>query len=202
MRADSLFLRSLITLAALSVLAASASAAQETSIDALCRIHGIGHEDDIGKIRAAYADALDAGVTEDELYPFLQDILSHKLDCPQMVKVLSVTIRLRRENLPYFVVFSKVREGVAKGAPPALIVDAAESKLKTLFESRDVLRSLERLGYRIRDFQNAAVIVSSYIEKGYAPKEVVLQVRKKGVSGAGFVALAGVVEKPLKQRER
>lgn len=201
MRVASLFLRSFIALAVLAVPAASA-AAQQTSIDALCRIHGIGQESDIGRIRAAYAEALDAGVTEGELYPFLQDILSHKLDCPQMVRVLSVMIRLRQENLPYFVVFSKVREGVAKGAPPALIVDAAESKLKTLLKSRDVLKSLEGLGYRVRDFQNAAVIVSSYIEKGYAPKEVVLQVRKKGVSGAGFVALAGVVEKPVKRKER
>jgi len=200
-RVASLFLRSFIALAVLAVPAASA-AAQQTSIDALCRIHGIGQESDIGRIRAAYAEALDAGVTEGELYPFLQDILSHKLDCPQMVRVLSVMIRLRQENLPYFVVFSKVREGVAKGAPPALIVDAAESKLKTLLKSRDVLKSLEGLGYRVRDFQNAAVIVSSYIEKGYAPKEVVLQVRKKGVSGAGFVALAGVVEKPVKRKER
>lgn len=201
MRVASLFLRSFITLAVLAVPAASASA-QQTSIDALCRIHGIGQEGDIGRIRAAYAEALDAGVTEGELYPFLRDILSHKLDCPQMVRVLSVMIRLRQENLPYFVVFSKVREGVAKGAPPALIVDAAESKLRTLLKSRDVLKSLEGLGYRVRDFQNAAVIVSSYIEKGYAPKEVVLQVQKKGVSGAGFIALAGVVEKPVKRKER
>lgn len=201
MRAVSLFRGFLIAIAVFAMLVPTA-AAEKTGIDVLCRIHGIGQEDDIAKIKTAYADALDAGITEDELYPFVQDVLSHKLDCPQLVKVLSVTIRLRRENLPYFVVFSKVREGMAKGAPPVLIVDAAESKLKTLFESRDVLRSLEKLGYRVRDFQNAAVVVSSYIEKGYAPEEVVLQVRKKGVDGAGFAALAGVLEKPVKRRDR
>ncbi len=200
MRAVSRTLGSLITVAVVSVFAASAGA-EKTSVEALCRSHGIGQEDDIGRIKATYAGAIDAGIAEDELYPFVEDILRHKLDCSQMVKVLAVTVRLRRENLPYFVVFGKVREGVAKGAPPALIVDAAESKLKTLIESRDVLRSLEKLGYGVRDFQNAAVVVSSYIEKGYAPGEVVLRVRTKGVDGAGFVALAGVLEKPVKRKE-
>lgn len=188
-------------LVALALLNGS-SAAQKTSVDALCRIHGVAEEANVAKIRAAYASALSAGISEDELYPFIEDILRHRLECVQMVRVLSVMTELRRENLPYFVVFSKVREGVAKGAPPALIVDAAESKLKTLFESRDVLKSLESLGYRVRDFQNAAVIVSSYIEKGYTSGDVVLRVRQKGIKGAGFAALSGVVEKPVKRKER
>ena len=182
-------------------MAASASA-QKTGIDDLCRLHGVASEESIRRIAGAYADAVKSGISEDELYPFLEDILRHKLDCFQMVRVLDVSAELRRGNLPYFVVFSKVREGVAKGAPPALILDAAESKLKTLFESRDVLKSLESLGYRVRDFQNAAVIVSSYIEKGYSSKDLVLQVRQKGIKGAGFAALSGVVEKPVKRKER
>ena len=98
--------------------------------------------------------------------------------------------------------FSKVREGVAKEAAPALVVEAAESKLKTLSESRDVLKSLEANGYRILDFQNAAVIVSSYIEKGYTSDEIVSQIRKKGIQGAGFAALSGVVERKVKRKER
>ncbi len=201
MRTASLFVRAAGVLAALSVLGAAA-AAQKTSVDALCRVHGVASEESVAKIRAAYGNALSAGISENELYPFMEDILRHRLECGQMVRVLSVMTELRREKLPYFVVFSKVREGVAKGAPPALIVDAAESKLKTLFESRDVLKSLESLGYRVRDFQNAAVIVSSYIEKGYTSGDVVLQVRQKGIKGAGFAALSGVVEKPVKRKER
>lgn len=194
--------RAATALACIFLLAALSAPAQISRVDALCRLHGVAPEENIARITAAYQDALKAGITEGELYPFVEDILRHKLDCPQMVRVLTVTTRLRRENLPYFVVFSKVREGVAKGAPPARIVDAAESKLKTLFESRDVLISLESLGYRVRDFQNAAVIVSSYIEKGYSSDDLVLQVRQKGIKGAGFAALSGVVERPVKRKER
>jgi hypothetical protein len=116
-----------------------------------------------------------------------------------MVRVLDVTARLRKADLPYYVVFSKVREGVAKEAPPARVVEAAEAKFKTLSESRDVLLSLGSLGYSVRDPQNAAVVVSSYIERGYAPAEIVTQIRNKGIQG-GFAALSGVVENPVKRK--
>ncbi|GAB4370043.1 MAG: hypothetical protein Kow00128_16780 [Deltaproteobacteria bacterium] len=191
-----------IALAALLLLAAIPIAAQKRSVESLCRLHGIGQEESVARIKAAYLDAVRSGISEEELLPFVEDILRHKLDCSQMVRVLAVTTKLKAAGLPYFVVFSKVREGVAKMAPPALVVDVAEAKLKSLTESRDVLVSLESSGYRVRDFQNAAVIVSSYIEKGYRPGEVVSQVRNKGIEGAGFAALSAVVEKPVKRKER
>jgi len=173
--------------------------AQKT-VDELCRTHGVGGEENVLRIEQAYVSAVKSGISEDVLLPFVEDILRHKLDCGQMVRVLDVTTRLRQEDLPYFVVFSKVREGVAKGAQPARVVEAAEAKFKTLSASRDVLISLSSMGYDIRDRQNAAVVVSSYIEKGYSIEEIVSQVRNKGIQGAGFVALSGVVEKPLKRK--
>ncbi len=176
--------------------------ATTSSIDNLCRVHGIAGEDEIAKINAAYEAAVSAGISEEELRPFLVDILKHKLDCGQMERILSSTTKLRGASLPYYVVFSKVREGVAKDAPPALVVEAAESKVKTLFASRDVLLSLESLGYRVRDFQNAAVIVSSYLEKGYTPAELVSEIKRKGVARAGFAALSGVLENARERKGR
>ncbi len=176
--------------------------AQKGTIEDLCRLHGIGPDENVRRITNAFLDAEKSGITEQELYPFVEDILKHKLDCGQMVRVLAATTKLRLVGLPYFVVFSKVREGVAKEAPPALVVEAAESKLKTLTEARDVLKSLESKGYRVRDFQNAAVIVSSYIDRGYTGGEMVRQIRQKGIEGAGFAALSGVLEKPVKRKER
>ena len=173
--------------------------AQET-VDELCRTHGVGGEENVLRIEQAYVAAVKAGISEDVLLPFMEDILRHKLDCGQMVRVLDVTTRLRQADLPYFVVFSKVREGVAKEAQPARVVEVAEAKFKTLSASRDVLISLSSMGYDIRDRQNAAVVVSSYIEKGYSIEEIVSQIRNKGIQGAGFVALSGVVEKPLKRK--
>lgn len=176
--------------------------AQLTKVESLCRLHGMDQEESVARIGEAFTAALNAGISEDELLPFVEDILKHKLNCAQMVRVLSVTTELRLEGLPYFVVFSKVREGVTKEAPPALVVDAAEAKLKTLSQSRDVLKSLESSGYLVLDYQNAAVIVSSYLEKGYLAGEVVAQIRNKGMEGAGFAALSGVLEKPVKRKER
>lgn len=186
----------------LLLLAAPAAAHAQKAIDDLCRIHGVGAEGDIRRIEQAYVAAVRAGIPEDVLLPFVEDILRHKLDCGQMVRVLDVSTRLRQADLPYFVVFSKVREGVAKEAPPARVVEAAEAKFKTLSESRDVLKSLGLMGYSVIDRQNAAVVVSSYIEKGYPGGEIVSQIRKKGIAGAGFAALSGVVEKPVKRKER
>jgi hypothetical protein len=187
-------------LAAFFLLASVSPAIAQKTVEDLCRTHGVDGQENIRLIEQAYVAAVKAGISEDELLPFVEDILRHKLECGQMVRVLTVTTRLRNENLPYYTVFSKVREGVAKEASPALVVDAAEAKYKTLSESRDVLRSLGSMGYRVRDFQNAAVVVSSYIEKGYEPAEIVLQIRNKGIQGAGFAALSGVVEKPLKRK--
>ena len=159
-------------------------------------------DENIRRIERSYVAAVQAGISEDVLLPFVEDILRHKLDCGQMVRVLDVTTRLRQADLPYFVVFSKVREGVAKEAPPVRVVEAAEAKFKTLSASRDVLKSLGALGYRTRDPQNAAVVVSSYIEKGYTPAEIVSQIRDKGIDGGRFSALSGVMEKTVKGRER
>ena len=189
-----------LLLGILLLLGGQAVAHAQKTIDDLCRTHGVGAEGDIRRIEQAYVAAVKAGISEDVLLPFMEDILRHKLDCGQMVRVLDVTTRLRQADLPYFVVFSKVREGVAKEAQPARVVEVAEAKFKTLSESRDVLTSLSSMGYHIRDRQNAAVVVSSYIEKGYSIEEIVSQIRNKGIQGAGFVALSGVVEKPLKRK--
>ena len=189
-----------LLLGILLLLGGQAVAHAQKTIDDLCRTHGVGAEGDIRRIEQAYVAAVKAGISEDVLLPFMEDILRHKLDCGQMVRVLDVTTRLRQADLPYFVVFSKVREGVAKEAQPARVVEVAEAKFKTLSASRDVLISLSSMGYDIRDRQNAAVVVSSYIEKGYSIEEIVSQIRNKGIQGAGFVALSGVVEKPLKRK--
>lgn len=170
------------------------------AIDNLCRLHGMGDRAEITKVNEAFDSAVSAGISEEELLPFLVDILKHKLDCGQMERILSSTTKLRRAGLPYFVVFSKVREGVSKDAPAALVVEAAESKVGILFASKDVLKSLQSLGYRVLDFQNAAVIVSSYLEKGYPPGEIVSRIRNKGVAGAGFAALSGVLDKRAKRK--
>jgi len=175
---------------------------QATGMEDLCRLHGIAGEEDLSRIRVVYVEAVQAGIPEEELLPFLEDILRHKLDCGQMVRVLSVTTRLRKEDLPYAVVFSKVREGVFKEAQPALVVEAAESKFKSLSASRDVLESLRFLGYAARDPMQASIVVSSYIEKGYTPEEIVTRIRNKGAQGAGFPALAGILEKPMKRKDR
>jgi len=192
--------RALVTFLFLAA-AASTVLAQKT-VEDLCRTHGLDGQESIRRMEMAYAAAVTAGISEEELLPFVEDILRHKLDCGQMVRVLAVTARMRGEGLPYFVVISKVREGVAKDAPSALVVEAAEGKYKTLSESRDVIKSFGSMGYSVRDFQNAAIVVSSYIERGYTPDEIVTQVRSKGIQGAGFTALAGVVEKPVKRKPR
>lgn len=174
----------------------------QKSVESLCRTRGITGEGEIGRIHKAYQSAIQAGIPEVQLQPFVEDILLHKLDCGQVVRVIDVSTRLRKQGLPYFVVFSKVREGMVKEAPPELVVAAAEAKLSSLSASRDVLESLKTMGYRVRDFQNAAVVLSSYIEKGYTGPDIVTRIGTRGIQGAGFNALSGMVEKPVRRKER
>ena len=168
----------------------------------LCGRHGIGAAGDVREVRDAWTRALRAGIPETEATPFLEDLLAHRLDSRQAVRVLDASAKARKAGLPYFVVFSKVREGMAKGASPVQVVDAAEAKVEALTKARDVLKLLRLRGFRVVDLQNASIIVSTYLESGYSKEEIVSEIDRKGIPGAGFAALSDVVRGPIKRKER
>lgn len=186
---------------AFSVVASSALC-QEGPVGNLCRSFGLTASGDVARIQSSYAAAVRAGVPEDEILPFMEDVLRHKLDCYQLVRVLESIGNLRADGLPYKPVMSKVREGIAKEAPPVLVLEASDAKFRSLNLSRNVLKSLGKMGYRVRDFENAVVVVCSYLEKGYTPEEMVSRIGARGVDGVDFSALSGVVEKIEKGKER
>lgn len=191
--------------ALLSVLALCAwagTAQPRADVGELCGRHGIGDPDEVQGVRSAWSRAVRAGIPEREVTPLLEDLLSYRLDCRQAVRVLEASTKARRAGLPYFVVFSKAREGVAKGASPVRVVEAAEAKVDALSTSRDVLKSLRLRGYRVADFQNAAIVVSTYLETGYSKEEIVSEIDRKGILGAGFSALSDVVKGPSTRKER
>lgn len=171
-------------------------------VEGMCERHGITSEEGVRSVRAAWGRLLRAGVPEGEAAPFLEDLLAHRLDCAQAARVLDATARARREGLPYFVVLSKAREGMAKGASPVLVVEAVEAKVQSLSDSRDVLKSLRFRGYRVLDFQNASIVVSAYLEGGRTKEEIITEIDRKGILGAGFAALSDVVRRPTKREER
>jgi hypothetical protein len=179
----------------------AAPALSRGDVKELCAFHGIAGAGEKG-VRAAWTRAVRAGIPEGEVTPFLEDLLVHRLDSSQAVRVLDATTRARREGLPYFVVFSKAREGMAKGASPVRVVEAVEAKVESLSASRNVLKSLRSRGYRVLDVQNASIVVSTYLESGYSQEEIVSEIDRKGILGAGFAALSDVVRSPNTRKER
>lgn len=181
---------------------ASPAFCQEDAVGNLCRSFGLGASSDVVLIQSSFSSAVRAGIPEDEILPFVEEVLRHKLDCAQLIRVLESIRNLRADGLPYRPVMSKVREGIAKEAPPVLVVEASDAKFRSLNLSRNVLESLGKMGYRVRDFNNAVVVVCSYLEKGYTPEEMVSRIGARGVDGPDFSALSGVVEKLEKGKER
>jgi hypothetical protein len=195
----------LILLPLLSLLALCAWAGPARSrgdVGELCLRHGIGGATEVGGVRDAWSRAIRAGIPEGEVTPFLEDLLARRLDGGQSARVLDATTKARKAGLPYFVLFSKAREGLAKGASPVQVVEAVEAKVEALSASRDVLESLRSRGYRVLDFQNASIIVSTYLGKGYSKEEIVSEIDRKGILGAGFAALSDVVRGPKTREER
>lgn len=189
-------------LAVLALCAWAGPALPKVDVTGLCERHGLADAPAVKGVRDAWARALGAGIPEREATPFLEDLLVHRLDCRQAVRVLDATTKARKSGLPYFVVISKVREGVAKGASPVLVVEAAEAKVSALSDARDVLKSLRSRGYRVLDFQNASIILSTYVESGYTKEEIISEIDRKGILGAGFAALSDVVRGPNTREER
>jgi hypothetical protein len=64
----------LALLLALCVFSASPAGAQLTGIDDLCRLHGIG-DDKHRQDPQAYLQAMETGISEEILFPFVEDVL-------------------------------------------------------------------------------------------------------------------------------
>ncbi len=184
--------------ATLSVLVFSAMLssfpAHARDISGLCFKAGIGGEE-LSLIKAAYVDAVDAGIDEEALYGFFESILGYGLNCPQLVTVLSKSAALRNEGLPFWPLFSKVREGIAKGVPTGKIVVIVDERSNSLSQAARVIRELKQRQYVAKDYEGAVISISSYIEKGYSPDDIVERITTRGLENSGFSGLTAFLGK-------
>jgi hypothetical protein len=168
------------------------TAASAKDISGLCMRAGLTGQE-MERIKVAYLEAVESGIDEGELYAFFEVILNHGLNCSQLVTVLNKSTRLKSGGLPFWPLFSKVREGITKGVPPGKIVQVVDARTNSLSRADEVTSSLRSKGYVIKDYNGAVILISSFIEKGYSSEVIVGRIDQKGIENSGFSGLSEVV---------
>ncbi len=182
-------IRRLFTAVSVTFLLASVvNFALAKDITPLCKKAGIEGKA-LKSLSSVYDKAVKAGIPEEELYDFFTEIVEYGLGCSQLEEVLEKTIELKKKGLPFAPVFSKVREGMAKGMSPGMIVEVAGERAESIKWASGVIEILKSRGWEVKDYEGAVLLISTYIEKGYKPEEIVERLTNKGIKYAGFTGL-------------
>jgi len=137
-------------------------------------------------VRAKGVEAVRAGVAEGDVAGLIQRGVGRGIQPAELVSLLDVFFRAKRQDLPVGPVLDKVKEGVAKRVPPARIVEVASRLSGELATSRDLVRRAEREGIRAEaagERQRATEAVASAIGRGVPPHEMTDLSRQVARSG-------------------
>ena len=137
-------------------------------------------------VRAKGVEAVRAGVAEGDVAGLIQRGVGRGIQPAELVSLLDVVVRAKRQDLPVGPVLDKVKEGVAKRVPPARIVEVASRLSGELATSRDLVRRAEREGIRAEaagERQRATEAVASAIGRGVPPHEMTDLSRQVARSG-------------------
>lgn len=97
-----------------------------------------------GKIQ----EAVRAGVPKGEAASILERGLTRRLSPSEIGGLMDLAKEGGQEGLPLRPLLNKIREGLAKGAPPPRIATLGKNIIDDLKASRDIVRHAEKLGLR------------------------------------------------------
>src|SRR2546428_4121205 len=128
-----------------------------------------------------------AGVAESEVAGLIQRGVPRGSEPAELVSLLEVVARAKRQDLPVGPVLDKVKEGLAKRVPAVRIAGVASRLSGELAMSRDLVRRAERDGIRVEaagERQRATETVADALGKGVPPEEMENLSRQVARSGA------------------
>src|SRR2546425_472169 len=137
-------------------------------------------------LRAKGGEVVRAGVAEGEVAGLIQRGVGRGIQPAELVGLLDVVVRAKRQDLPVRPVLDKVKEGLAKRVPPTRIAEVASRLSGELATSRELVRRAEREGIRVEaagDRERATQAVAAALGKGAPPKEMTDLSRQVARSG-------------------
>src|SRR5256712_5296602 len=138
-------------------------------------------------LRAKGIEVVRAGVAESEVAGLIQRGVARGIQPAELVSLLDVVARAKRQDLPVGPVLDKVKEGLAKRVPAVRIAGVASRLSGELATSRDLVRRAERDGIRVEaagERQRATEAVADALGKGVPPEEMEKLSRQVARSGA------------------
>jgi len=138
-------------------------------------------------LRAKGIEVVRAGVAESEVAGLIQRGVARGIQPAELVSLLEVVARAKRQDLPVGPVLDKVKEGLAKRVPAVRIAGVASRLSGELVMSRDLVRRAERDGIRVEaagERQRATETVADALGKGVPPEEMENLSRQVARSGA------------------
>ena len=96
----------------------------------------------------------------------------------EIARLLALVERAELSGLPHDVLLNKLREGLAKQAPPETIQEALEDKARVLQKAKGVVDTLILEGRIVRDHDFAVKMVADALEAGATPVQLLSSVRQ------------------------
>ncbi|GAB4249423.1 hypothetical protein [Deferrisoma sp.] len=138
----------------------------------------LGPGDPAGPLAEVRAQARAAGLGDGEVKEAEDACREAGLTSAETARVLLLIARARVAGLPHEDLLSKLREGVAKGAPAEAILRVLERRTLTLRQASDLVERLTLEGHRPVDPKLAVCAVADALWAGASPSEVLRAVRE------------------------
>jgi hypothetical protein len=118
------------------------------------------------------------GVPETELADLVATCQGAGLRGEEISRLLALVARAKLAGLPHEDLLNKLREGLAKGAPPEAVQKALEDKARVLRKAKDLVDTLLLEGWVAHSYDFAVKLVGDALEAGASGAEVLCSVRQ------------------------
>ncbi|MBI5017078.1 MAG: hypothetical protein HZB55_16525 [Deltaproteobacteria bacterium] len=128
--------------------------------------------------RRIFRQSVALGIPEADLTDLVARCRGAGFTALELRRVLSLMVRAKLAGLPHDDLLNKLREGLAKRAPPDAIERAVESKAQSLRRAKSLVDALLTDGRATPDYGYALKVVADALEAGVAPVDVLRAVRE------------------------
>lgn len=128
--------------------------------------------------RRIFRQSVALGIPESDLSELIGRCRQAEFTAAELRRVLSLMARAKLAGLPHDDLLNKLREGLAKGAPPEVIERAVESKAQTLRRGKSLVDALLTEGRIAPNYAYALKVVADALEAGVPPAEIFRSVRE------------------------
>jgi hypothetical protein len=125
-----------------------------------------------------FRQSVTLGVPEAELADLVRACRGAGFMGEEIARLLALVERAKLSGLPHHALLNKLREGLAKRAPPEAVQKALEDKARVLQKAKGVVDTLILEGRIVRDYDFAVKMVADALDAGATPAQLLSCVRQ------------------------